>query len=411
MPLSKIHNTLTSDHILLDGTDSTGANANSRVLLDASASDTDEGIIMSYEAGADDASVALTPSSFTLDALNVSGTTTFESAVTAEAAFAIPNSGTIGSASSTSAISIASTGIVTFVDDIKIKDGGTIGTATNPAALTLGAAGKLTVALKTQSTGFIVADDGYIGSVSDTDLLQFSSTGQSFFQSDDVGWLPVNIRRAISTANAGTGLSFQLGDSASATAGHIYGEIRAHIEDNTNGAEDGYLVLRTSLSGTSAEKVRVASNGLVTFQGNLVLQDDGTIGCASDTDLVTIGDGVVTVAGNVTLSGATNTVTAQNTPKWNSTAQSTNFTAAVQNQYFIDTSGGAFTMTLPSTANIGDEIRVVDGVGSFDTNNLTIARNGHKIQRDASDLTITTEGAAFALVYYNSTNGWLLKDR
>ena len=67
MPLSKIHSTLTSDHILLDGTDSTGANANSRVLIDASASDTDEGIIMSYEAGADDASVALTPSFFTLD--------------------------------------------------------------------------------------------------------------------------------------------------------------------------------------------------------------------------------------------------------------------------------------------------------------------------------------------------------
>ena len=84
MPLSKIHNTLTSDHILLDGTDSTGANANSSVLLDSSAANTDVGSLMSYEAGADDASVALTPSSFTLDALNVSGTTTFESAVTAD---------------------------------------------------------------------------------------------------------------------------------------------------------------------------------------------------------------------------------------------------------------------------------------------------------------------------------------
>ena len=123
MPLSKIHNTLTSDHILLDGTDSTGANANSRVLIDASASDTDEGIIMSYEAGADDASVALTPSSFTLDALNVSGTTTFESAVTAEDAFAIPNSGTIGSASDVDSISISDTGTVTMTQSLTVASG------------------------------------------------------------------------------------------------------------------------------------------------------------------------------------------------------------------------------------------------------------------------------------------------
>ena len=60
MPLSKIHSTLTSDHILLDGTDSTGANANSSVLLDSSAADTDVGALMSYEAGAGDGSALLT---------------------------------------------------------------------------------------------------------------------------------------------------------------------------------------------------------------------------------------------------------------------------------------------------------------------------------------------------------------
>ena len=59
MPLSKIHNTLTSDHILLDGTDSTGANANSSVLLDSSAANTDVGTLMSYEAGAVDGAITL----------------------------------------------------------------------------------------------------------------------------------------------------------------------------------------------------------------------------------------------------------------------------------------------------------------------------------------------------------------
>ena len=96
MPLSKIHSTLTSDHILLDGTDSTGANANSSVLLDSSAANTDVGALMSYEAGADDASVTLTASNFTLDSLSVSGTTTLSSSVSGETTFdgaIIPNAG------------------------------------------------------------------------------------------------------------------------------------------------------------------------------------------------------------------------------------------------------------------------------------------------------------------------------
>ena len=59
MPLSKIHSTLTSDHILLDGTDSTGATANSNVILDSSAANTDVGSLMSYEAGAVDGAETL----------------------------------------------------------------------------------------------------------------------------------------------------------------------------------------------------------------------------------------------------------------------------------------------------------------------------------------------------------------
>lgn len=53
----------------------------------------------------------------------------------------IKDAGTIGSASAPTAIGIASDGIVTFVDDIKIKDGGTIGTATTPTAITIAADG------------------------------------------------------------------------------------------------------------------------------------------------------------------------------------------------------------------------------------------------------------------------------
>ena len=91
-------------------------------------------------------------------------------------------------------------------------------------------------------------------------------------------------------------------------------------------------------------------------------------------------------------------------------SKSANFTAEARKNYFIDTSGGAVTATLPSSGTLGDEIHFVDAVGTFDTNNLTVGRNSHKIQGATSDLTVNTERAGFTLVYYNAAQGWLLKD-
>ena len=79
--------------------------------------------------------------------------------------------------------------------------------------------------------------------------------------------------------------------------------------------------------------------------------------------------------------------------------------------YFCNTTSSAFTVTLPTSATIGDEVNIVDYAGTFDTNNLTIGRNSHKIQGAAADLTVAIERAAFTLVYVDATQGWLLKDK
>jgi hypothetical protein len=68
-------------------------------------------------------------------------------------------------------------------------------------------------------------------------------------------------------------------------------------------------------------------------------------------------------------------------------------------------------MTLPASAVRGDEVWVVDYAATADTNNITIARNSHKIQGASSDLTVSTERAGFTLVYVDSTQGWLLRDK
>jgi hypothetical protein len=91
--------------------------------------------------------------------------------------------------------------------------------------------------------------------------------------------------------------------------------------------------------------------------------------------------------------------------------KTTGFTGAAGEGYFCDTTGGAFTATLPA-GTLGDEISFIDYAGTFDTNNLTIAPNGaEKIQGSAASLTVSIERAGLTLVYTDGTQGWLLKDK
>ena len=87
------------------------------------------------------------------------------------------------------------------------------------------------------------------------------------------------------------------------------------------------------------------------------------------------------------------------------------FTAVAGEGYFCNTTSAAFTVTLPSSATQGDEVSIIDYAGTFDTNNLTVGRNSHNIQGSAADLTVSTERAGFTLVYVDSTQGWLLRDK
>ena len=91
--------------------------------------------------------------------------------------------------------------------------------------------------------------------------------------------------------------------------------------------------------------------------------------------------------------------------------KTSNFTAAAGQGVFCNTSGGAFTLTLPASPAIGDQVSFIDYAGTFDSNNLTIGRNSSKIHGADSDLTVATERAANTLVFTDSTQGWLLTSK
>ena len=86
---------------------------------------------------------------------------------------------------------------------------------------------------------------------------------------------------------------------------------------------------------------------------------------------------------------------------------STVTTMAAGKGYFIDNTSAAGLVKLPLSASAGDSIAIKDYAGNFGTNNLTIQRNGHKIQGTANDGRINTNRASLVLVYIDATKGWL----
>lgn len=89
---------------------------------------------------------------------------------------------------------------------------------------------------------------------------------------------------------------------------------------------------------------------------------------------------------------------------------STTYTASVSDRILADSSGGAFTITLPANADllVGDIVQVIDVTGSFASNNVVIGRNGSKIQSATDDLTLDIANVALTLIYTGSTYGWVI---
>jgi len=91
---------------------------------------------------------------------------------------------------------------------------------------------------------------------------------------------------------------------------------------------------------------------------------------------------------------------------WAST--SSNITIAANDRYFVDTTSGARTITLPASPQSGDQVSIIDLASTFDTNNCTIGRNGNKIMGLTEDLVLNVEDEAIQLVYTGATYGWKL---
>lgn len=80
---------------------------------------------------------------------------------------------------------------------------------------------------------------------------------------------------------------------------------------------------------------------------------------------------------------------------------------AVANDRIICT-GGGFTITLPASPLENDTIQVIDATGVFGSSNVTIGRNGNKIQNLSEDLILNINNTSLTLVWTGATYGWLI---
>jgi hypothetical protein len=128
----------------------------------------------------------------------------------------------------------------------------------------------------------------------------------------------------------------------------------------------------------------------------------GTVQLGDSGDTITIPAGA-TIVNNGTQTGFGRTGTVD----WDTTAKTASFTAVSGNGYFVNTTSGAITVTLPASPSAGDIVAFNDYARTFATNNLTVARNGSNIQGTAADGTIATNGQSTMFVYVDGTQGWV----
>src|SRR6056300_1995443 len=91
--------------------------------------------------------------------------------------------------------------------------------------------------------------------------------------------------------------------------------------------------------------------------------------CGSTLTIGQSGD-TVTLAAGATQTGFGRTGTVD----WDTTAKTASFTAVSGNGYFVNTTSGAITVTLPA-GSAGAIVSLADYAGTWQTNNLTVSPN------------------------------------
>ena len=179
----------------------------------------------------------------------------------------------------------------------------------------------------------------------------------------------------------------------------------------TSNGKNIYIKLTGTLAANRTVTIPDTAERVMVFQDATTRESSGSI--KTLTVKTVSGSGVLIPSGATVLvySDGTNVNLGMQTKGYITVNSSTvtAYTASAGEQIFANTTANPITITLPTSPATGDEITFIDARGTFNSNNLILNRNGQPINTGTSNLTLTTNGQAFTLVYVDSTRGWAYK--
>ncbi len=89
--------------------------------------------------------------------------------------------------------------------------------------------------------------------------------------------------------------------------------------------------------------------------------------------------------------------------------ETTDFTASASSGYFVDTTAGAITVTMPASPSHGDEIAIIDQARKFHTNHCIINPNGNNFEGEPDNWEFYSRGTNVYMHFDSSSSsatGW-----
>ena len=209
-----------------------------------------------------------------------------------------------------------------------------------------------------------------------------TNTNLQILEQTATGYLAVDM--------AGASVTLALTDGSTSNGKNIYLALTGTLAANRTltmpvTANRVWIVKDETARGTSNRTLGVLTASGTTTQ----IPPGATVLCrsnGSETDVTIIEKGYATI-------------TDSNTP----------YTTVAGAQILANTTSAVITVTLPAAASTGDEVTIIDARGTWGSNNLTVGRNGLKINSGTADLTLSNNGQSITLVYVDATRGWAYK--